>query len=100
MPVEEGAVDSGCASDSGCTDLGALGGGVVQRGDDALAPACGVGVAAVEHRPGACVRRSGRACALRPCGGAHAVASEVRAIVTGGAGAAANGLALRSDVIS
>jgi hypothetical protein len=39
VPVEEGAVDPGDASDPGRADLAALGGGAFQGGDDALAAA-------------------------------------------------------------
>ena len=63
---------------------------MVERGDDALAAAGGVGVAAVEHRLGACVRRSGR---LVRRGFAVVLSGglEVRAIVTGGAGSGPEG---------
>src|SRR5450756_1749028 len=69
VPVKEGAVDSGCASDPGPTDLGAVGGGAVECGDDALAAAGGIGIAAVEHRLSAHVRRDGFGCVPGFCGG-------------------------------
>src|ERR1039457_4821589 len=47
VPVEERPVDRGGASDTRRTDLGALGGGAVERGGDALAAAGGVGMAAL-----------------------------------------------------
>jgi len=40
VPVEEAAVDSGGAGDAGGADLGAVGGGAAQDGDDPL-PAAG-----------------------------------------------------------
>ena len=44
VPVEERPVDPGVASDTRCTDLGTLGGGAIERGDDTLAAASGVGI--------------------------------------------------------
>ena len=51
VPVEEGAVHRGGAGDAGHADLGAVGGGAVERGDDALAAAGGVGLAACASSP-------------------------------------------------
>src|SRR6266567_1769833 len=50
VPVEERPVDSGCAGDPGRAGLRAVGGCPVERGDDALAAARGVGLAAFQHR--------------------------------------------------
>src|SRR4029077_18842321 len=52
VPVEEGAVDGCGAGDGGAADLGAVGGGLFQRGDDARAAARGVGLPAFGHRFG------------------------------------------------
>ena len=73
VTVEECAVDSGGARDSGRTDRVARGGGLVEDRQHALAAAPRVVVAAVEHRPGLSVRGRG-----------HALASEEG--VVGGAG--------------
>ena len=87
VAVEEAAVDPGGAGDGRHVDLGALRGGAVERGGDALAAARAVGVAALAHRlcPGA--RRCGRGGvrAAGGSGGGHAVASEA----VSGAGVAA-----------
>jgi hypothetical protein len=47
VPVEERAVDRGGAGDGGHAELGAVGGGAVDRSDDALPSAGGVGAAPV-----------------------------------------------------
>ena len=52
VPVEKGAVHRGGAGDAGHGDLGAVGGGAVERCDDALAAAGGVGLASRLHRLG------------------------------------------------
>ena len=80
VAVEEAAVHRGGAGDRGHPDLGACSDGIVERGDNALAAAEGVGTAPVGHRLGPCARRRGGA--RRP----HAVASEV--VVVRGAGPA------------
>src|SRR5580692_1902997 len=49
VPVEEGAVDVRGACDGGDADLGAVGGCLADRGDDALTPAGGVGLASFSH---------------------------------------------------
>ena len=88
VAVEEAAVDPGGAGDGGHADLGAVGGAAVERGEDALAAARAVGVAAVAHRLGPAARRCGRGGvrAAGDGGGVHAVASGA---VSGRAGAAA-----------
>ena len=58
MPVEEGAVHRGGPGDAGHADLGAVSGGPVERGKDPLAPAGGVGLAALHHGPGPGAARS------------------------------------------
>ena len=74
VPVEEGAVHRGGAGDAGHADLGAVGGGPVERGDDALAAAGGVGLAALHHGPGPAGSPRSRAGRLL----CHAVASVAR----------------------
>ena len=59
VPVEEGPVHGGGAGDAGHGDLGAVGGGTVDCGDDALPAACGVGLASFLHRFGPRVCRRG-----------------------------------------
>ena len=60
MAVEEGAVDPGAAGDVGDAEFGAVGDGVVERGQDALAAAGGVGSTSVDHRvDGGCVAGHG-----------------------------------------
>jgi hypothetical protein len=97
VAVEEAAVDPGCVGDPGRVDFGALGEGAVERGDDALAAACGVSVAAVEHRLGLCAQRGGDGGVHGLVGSAHAVASEV--VVVSGAGAAARRVGMPRETV-
>ena len=69
MAVKEGAVDSGATSDVGDAEFRTVGDGVVERAQDTLAAAGGVGSTSLDHRvDGGCVgghvvlsgRRSGR----------------------------------------
>ena len=50
VAVEEGAVDPGAASDAGDAEFRTVCDGVVERGEDALAAAGGVGPTSVDHR--------------------------------------------------
>ena len=72
VPVEEGAVDAGGAGDPGHADLGAVGGGAVERGDDALAAA---GESAGGRRASAGPARSAWWLAGAEACAGHAVAS-------------------------
>jgi hypothetical protein len=51
VAVEEAAVHCGGAGDAGDADLGAVAAGLVDRGDDALAAARGVGLAPGAYCP-------------------------------------------------
>jgi hypothetical protein len=50
VPVEEGAVDCCGAGDAGDADLGAVAGGLVDRGDDPPAAACWEAPVNGEHK--------------------------------------------------
>src|SRR5450759_3713636 len=55
VAVEEAAVDPGGAGDLGDADLGPVGAGAVECGDDAVAPAGRIGLPAWHHRGGSAV---------------------------------------------
>ena len=96
VSVEEAAVDPCCAGGGGHADPGAVGDGALQRGQDALSAACGVGVTALAHRLGPCVCRGGVA-GWAAGGGVHAVACAV--VVVGEAGAAAATVGMPSGTV-
>src|SRR6266487_434915 len=73
VPVKKGPVDGCGAGDGRDADLGAVGGGLAERGDDALAAAGRVGLAALCHRLGPQAQRPGLG--ARRFGASHAMAS-------------------------
>ena len=97
MSVEEAAVDSGGAGDPGDADLGALGGGVVEDGDDPLPAAGRVGVPTVAHRVGPRARRRGRGAGRSVSCGARRAVGGLRGGLAHGGGPQAGHAQTRVD---